>query len=84
MLDNAFARLGIGPDVVSVRNPRRIYGRRTGFGQDGPLATVAGHDIDYIAMSGALSLIGRAGEKPTPPINLLGDWLRDALNPRLQ
>lgn len=67
-------RLGIGPDVVCARNPRLIYGRMTGFGQEGPLAMVAGHDIDYIAMSGALSLLGRAGEKPTPPINLLGDF----------
>ena len=67
-------RLGIGPDVVCARHPRIIYGRMTGFGQDGPLALVAGHDIDYIAMSGVLSLLGRAGEKPTPPINLLGDF----------
>jgi alpha-methylacyl-CoA racemase len=67
-------RLGIGPDVVSARNPRIIYGRMTGYGQAGPLAHVAGHDIDYIAMSGALWLLGRAGEKPTPPINLLGDF----------
>ena len=67
-------RLGIGPDVVRARNPRLIYGRMTGFGQDGPLAHVAGHDIDYIAMSGALWLLGRDGEKPTPPINLLGDF----------
>ncbi len=67
-------RLGIGPDSVCARNSRLIYGRMTGFGQDGPLALVAGHDIDYIAMSGALSMIGRAGEKPMPPINLLGDF----------
>ena len=67
-------RLGIGPDVVCARNPRLIYGRMTGFGQEGPLANVAGHDIDYIAMSGALWLLGRDGEKPTPPINLLGDF----------
>ena len=67
-------RLGIGPEVVCDRNPRMIYGRMTGFGQDGPLAQVAGHDIDYIAMSGALWLLGREGEKPTPPINLLGDF----------
>jgi alpha-methylacyl-CoA racemase len=67
-------RLGIGPDVVCARNPRLIYGRMTGFGQTGPLAHVAGHDIDYIAMSGALWLLGREGEKPTPPINLLGDF----------
>ena len=67
-------RLGIGPDVVCARNPRIIYGRMTGFGQDGPLANVAGHDIDYIAMSGALWLLGREGDKPVPPINLLGDF----------
>ena len=67
-------RLGVGPDVVCARNPRIIYGRMTGYGQDGPLALVAGHDIDYIAMSGALWLLGREGDKPTPPINLLGDF----------
>jgi alpha-methylacyl-CoA racemase len=67
-------RLGIGPDVVRSRNPRIIYGRMTGWGQDGPLAEVAGHDIDYIAMSGALSMIGYAGQPPTFPINLLGDF----------
>ena len=67
-------RLGIGPDVVCARNPRMIYGRMTGFGQEGPLAHAAGHDIDYIALSGALWLLGREGEKPTPPINLLGDF----------
>lgn len=67
-------RLGIGPEVACARNPRLIYGRMTGFGQEGPLAHVAGHDIDYIAMSGALWLLGRDGEKPTPPINLLGDF----------
>ena len=67
-------RLGIGPEVVCSRNTRLIYGRMTGFGQEGPLANVAGHDIDYIAMSGALSLLGRDGDKPTPPINLLGDF----------
>ncbi|MCU1391205.1 MAG: Alpha-methylacyl-CoA racemase [Ilumatobacteraceae bacterium] len=67
-------RLGIGPDVVCPRNPRLIYGRMTGFGQEGPLASVAGHDIDYIAMSGALWLLGREGDKPVPPINLLGDF----------
>jgi alpha-methylacyl-CoA racemase len=67
-------RLGIGPDVVCARNPRMIYGRMTGFGQEGPLALAAGHDIDYIALSGALWLLGREGQKPTPPINLLGDF----------
>ena len=67
-------RLGIGPDVVCARNPRMIYGRMTGFGQEGPLALAAGHDIDYIALSGALWLLGRENQKPTPPINLLGDF----------
>ena len=67
-------RLGIGPDVVSERNPGIIYGRMTGWGQDGPLAQVAGHDINYIAMSGALSMIGYEGQPPTFPINLLGDF----------
>lgn len=67
-------RLGLGPDVLCGRNPRIIYARMTGYGQEGPLAHVAGHDIDYIAMSGALWLLGRAGQKPTPPINLLGDF----------
>jgi alpha-methylacyl-CoA racemase len=67
-------RLGIGPDACLARNPRLVYGRMTGFGQEGPLAPVAGHDIDYIAMSGMLDQFGRAGEKPLPPINLVGDF----------
>lgn len=67
-------RLGIGPDDLHAVNDRLIYGRMTGWGQEGPLAPRAGHDIDYIAISGALSLLGRAGERPTPPINLLGDF----------
>ncbi len=67
-------RLGIGPDVVCARNPRLVYGRLTGWGQDGPLADAAGHDIDYIAVAGALEPRGRAGQPPTPPINLLGDF----------
>jgi alpha-methylacyl-CoA racemase len=67
-------RLGIGPDVVLARNPALIYARMTGWGQEGPYAKMAGHDINYIALSGALSLIGRNGEKPLPPINLLGDF----------
>ncbi len=67
-------RLGIGPDAVTERNPGIIYGRMTGWGQDGPLAQVAGHDINYIAMSGALSMIGYEGQPPTFPINLLGDF----------
>ena len=67
-------RLGLGPEACSARNPRLVYGRMTGFGQTGPLAQAAGHDIDYIALSGALEPLGRAGERPTPPMNLLGDF----------
>jgi alpha-methylacyl-CoA racemase len=67
-------RLGFGPEVCAERNPRLVYGRMTGWGQDGPLAPTAGHDIDYIAISGALSLVGRAGQGPVPPVNLLGDF----------
>jgi alpha-methylacyl-CoA racemase len=67
-------RLGFGPEACAARNPRLVYGRMTGWGQDGPLAPTAGHDIDYIAVSGALSLVGRAGERPVPPVNLLGDF----------
>jgi alpha-methylacyl-CoA racemase len=66
-------RMGLGPDVCLQRNPRLIYGRMTGWGQTGPLAQRAGHDINYIALSGALHLIGRKGEKPLPPLNLVGD-----------
>ncbi len=67
-------RLGIGPDDCRRRNPRLVYGRLTGWGQDGPLAARAGHDIDYIAVAGALDMLGRAGAPPTPPINVLGDF----------
>jgi alpha-methylacyl-CoA racemase len=67
-------RLGIGPDVALARNPRLVYGRLTGWGRDGPYAQAAGHDIDYIALAGALEPLGRAGQKPTPPINVLGDF----------
>jgi alpha-methylacyl-CoA racemase len=67
-------RLGLGPEVASARNRRLVYARLTGFGQDGPYASMAGHDINYIAISGALSLLGRRGEKPLFPINLLGDF----------
>jgi alpha-methylacyl-CoA racemase len=66
-------RLGIGPDDCLRRNPRLVYGRMTGWGQDGPLAATAGHDIDYIALSGALSTCARRGERPVPPVNMLGD-----------
>jgi alpha-methylacyl-CoA racemase len=67
-------RLGLGPEAMLARNPRLVYGRMTGWGQDGPLAARAGHDIDYIALSGALHAIGRAGEAPVPPLNLVGDF----------
>jgi alpha-methylacyl-CoA racemase len=67
-------RLGLGPDTCLARNPRLVYGRMTGWGQDGPMAQNAGHDINYIALAGALAHFGRAGGKPTPPINLVGDF----------
>jgi alpha-methylacyl-CoA racemase len=67
-------RLGLGPNVLLEDNPRLVYGRMTGFGQDGPWANMAGHDIDYIALAGALEPIGRAGEPPVPPLNLVGDF----------
>lgn len=67
-------RLGFGPDVCLGRNPRLVFGRMTGWGQDGPMAPAAGHDINYISIAGALAHIGRAGDKPTPPLNLVGDF----------
>lgn len=67
-------RLGLGPEVLCARNERLIYGRMTGWGQDGPLAPAAGHDINYVALSGALHTIGYEGQPPTMPINLLGDF----------
>jgi alpha-methylacyl-CoA racemase len=67
-------RLGLGPDECLARNPRLVYGRMTGWGQDGPLAPRAGHDINYISIAGVLEHIGRAGEKPVPPLNLVGDF----------
>ena len=67
-------RLGLGPDALHTLNPRLVYGRMTGWGQHGPLAATAGHDINYIALSGALHAIGRAGERPVPPLNLVGDY----------
>ena len=67
-------RLGLGPEAMLARNPRLVYGRMTGWGQEGPLAARAGHDIDYIALSGVLHAIGRAGEAPVPPLNLVGDF----------
>ena len=72
-------RLGIGPDQCLARNPRLIYGRMTGWGQDGPLASAAGHDINYIALAGALYCFGRKGEAPVPPLNLVGDFGGGAL-----
>ncbi|MFH1134479.1 MAG: CaiB/BaiF CoA-transferase family protein [Pseudomonadota bacterium] len=67
-------RLGLGPDACLARNPKLVYGRMTGWGQEGPLASAAGHDINYIALSGALHAIGRCGDRPTPPLNLVGDF----------
>jgi alpha-methylacyl-CoA racemase len=67
-------RLGIGPADCHARNPKLVYGRMTGWGQDGPWGPMAGHDINYIALAGALDPIGRAGEPPLPPINLIGDF----------
>ena len=72
-------RLGLGPEVCLARNPRLAYGRVTGWGQTGPLAHAAGHDLNYIALTGALHAIGRAGQKPTPPLNLVGDYGGGAL-----
>jgi alpha-methylacyl-CoA racemase len=66
-------RLGLGPDACLARNPKLIYGRMTGWGQHGPLAATAGHDINYIALSGALDQVARHGERPVPPVNLVGD-----------
>lgn len=72
-------RLGLGPDEALRRNPRLVYGRMTGYGQDGPLSQRAGHDINYIAVSGALWSLGRAGERPVPPLNLVADFGGGAL-----
>ena len=67
-------RLGIGPGECLARNPRLVFGRATGWGQTGPLALAAGHDLNYIALTGALHMIGRKGQPPTPPLNVLGDY----------
>jgi alpha-methylacyl-CoA racemase len=67
-------RIGLGPEVCLQRNPRLVYGRVTGWGQDGPLAQAAGHDLNYVALSGALEAIGRVGQAPTVPLNLIGDY----------
>jgi len=72
-------RLGLGPDVCLKRNPKLVFGRMTGWGQTGPLADAAGHDINYIALTGALHAIGSAGGKPVPPLNLVGDFGGGAL-----
>jgi crotonobetainyl-CoA:carnitine CoA-transferase CaiB-like acyl-CoA transferase len=72
-------RLGLGPDACIARNPRLVYGRMTGWGQDGPLARAAGHDINYIALTGALHATGRAGQPPSVPLNLLGDYAGGSL-----
>ncbi len=74
MRPGVMERLGLGPDEVFRRNPKLVYGRMTGWGQDGPLAARAGHDINYIALAGVLHAIGRKGEAPVPPLNLLGDF----------
>jgi alpha-methylacyl-CoA racemase len=67
-------RLGLGPDDCLARNPALVYGRMTGWGQDGRYAHTAGHDITYLAISGALHMVGEPGRKPVPPVNLLGDF----------
>ena len=67
-------RLGIGPEHCAARNPKLVYGRVTGWGQDGPLSQAAGHDMNYISLTGALHSIGRKGDQPTPPLNLVGDF----------
>jgi alpha-methylacyl-CoA racemase len=72
-------RLGVGPDVALKRNPRLVYGRMTGWGQTGPWSQMAGHDIDYIALTGALHTMGRKDEPPVPPLNLVGDFGGGAL-----
>ena len=67
-------RLGVGPDQCLARNPKLVFGRMTGWGQEGPYANSAGHDINYIALAGALAHFGRAGEPPTPPLIMVGDF----------
>ena len=67
-------RLGVGPDVCLARQPKLVFGRMTGWGQTGPYAPAAGHDINYISLAGALAHFGRAGQPPTPPINMVGDF----------
>jgi alpha-methylacyl-CoA racemase len=72
-------RLGLGPESCFARNKRLVYGRMTGWGQEGPLAQAAAHDLNYIALTGALHAIGRQGQPPTPPLNLVGDFGGGAL-----
>jgi alpha-methylacyl-CoA racemase len=67
-------RMGLGPDVCAARNPRLVYARMTGWGQDGPLAQSAGHDLNYISLTGVLDNVGRPGERPVPPLNMVGDY----------
>src|SRR5690606_3392424 len=67
-------RIGLGPNVVLNRNPKLVYGRMTGWGQSGPYSAMAGHDINYISLSGALHATGHAGGRPVPPLNLVGDF----------
>ena len=67
-------RLGVGPDAALAKNPKLVYGRMTGWGQDGPMAPRAGHDINYIALAGPLAAIGRPNDAPVPPLNLVGDF----------
>ena len=74
MRPGVMEKLGLGPDLALARNPRLVYGRMTGWGQDGPLAPRAGHDINYIALAGVLHAFGRKGEAPVPPLNLIGDF----------
>jgi alpha-methylacyl-CoA racemase len=74
MRPGVMERLGLGPDAALAHNPRLVYGRMTGWGQDGPLAPRAGHDINYIALAGVLHAIGRKGGAPVPPLNLVGDY----------
>jgi alpha-methylacyl-CoA racemase len=74
MRPGVMERLGLGPEMALAKNPRLVYGRVTGWGQDGPLAPRAGHDINYIALSGVLHAFGRKGEAPVPPLNLIGDF----------
>jgi alpha-methylacyl-CoA racemase len=74
MRPGVMERLGLGPQRVLERNPKLVYGRMTGWGQDGPLAPRAGHDINYIALAGVLHAFGRKGEAPVPPLNLVGDF----------